>query len=78
MIFASATFALLSFKARNRAHGAIKLTNRAAPRVAAKIEMVIFCIGRLLLASTPSVKRCGRCIVPPLGLQTVDWRSAMR
>ena len=36
---------------RKRTHGAIKLTSRAAPRVAAKIEMVILSIGR-----TPSSK----------------------
>jgi hypothetical protein len=64
VILAGATFARLSPKARNRTHGAIKLTNSAAPRAAAKIETVIFRIGRLLLASTPRM-------APPLELQTV-------
>jgi hypothetical protein len=36
----SATFALLSPKARNRIHGAIVLITRATPRVAAKIEIL--------------------------------------
>ena len=39
---------------RKRTHGAIKLTSRAAPRVAAKIEMVILSIGRTSSSKYPT------------------------
>jgi hypothetical protein len=43
-----------SRKARNRTHGAIKLITRAAPRVAAKIEMVTLCIDRIPASEPPN------------------------
>jgi hypothetical protein len=50
----SATFALLSPKARNRIHGAIVLITRATPRVAATIETVNLCIESTLSSEHPN------------------------